>query len=97
MRKLREAIDVVETGAKDVLAKSDTSTIQGELDIFLEDIGLDVEKDSQAYRQLAYTFLKAMTKAVTAKQQRQQGEPVDTPPVPDFSYVKRRRLTTSVR
>lgn len=77
--KIQESIDLLEDVEKNKLARGDISLIDFELDDFIDSHGLKVNKDSPAYKQLAYAFLKASVRSNELINKRQQGEIVETP------------------
>jgi len=85
---LQESVDIVDIGGTDALAHTDITIIEFDVDDFILTHNLGIAKDSPAYRQLAYSFLKASVRLNGFIAQRQRGEPVDTPSIPDISHSK---------
>lgn len=77
--KIQESIDLLEDVEKNKLARGDISLIDFELDDFIDSHALKINKDTPAYKQLAYAFLKASVRSNELINKRQQGEVVETP------------------
>lgn len=83
---LQESVDIVGIGGTDALIHNDITIVEFDVDDFILTHNLGVSKDSPAYHQLAYSFLKASVRLNDFIAQRQRGEPVDTPSIPDISH-----------
>lgn len=77
--KYQESIDIVELGGKSDFARGDIKLVEFEVDDFIEIHALKITKESSAYKELAYAFLKASVRVNELINQRQQGEIVETP------------------
>jgi len=88
---LQESVDIVDIGGTDALAHADITIVEFDVDDFILTHNLGVPKGSSAYRQLAYSFLKASVRLNGFIAQRQRGEPVDTPSISD---INRSNITT---
>lgn len=77
--KYQEAVDIVELGGKADFARGDIKLVEFEVDDFIDIHALKINKDSPAYKQLAYAFLKASVRVNELINKRQQGEIVETP------------------
>lgn len=81
-RKMQESIDISDIGTRHAVARGDTSSIEFEVEDFIDSHDLKIDRESVAFRTLAYYFLKAMAKFTSLASQRHQGEPVESPRVP---------------
>ncbi len=86
-RKLQESLDIVDLGGREALARGDTRLVNFEVEDFIKSHDLDIAIGSPAFQQLCYAFLKASVKANEIALRRQQGEVVDTPPVPSPEQI----------
>jgi integrase/head-tail adaptor len=77
--KKQESIDMLEEVEKDNLARGDFRLIDFELEDFIDYSNLKIQKDSPAYRELGYAFLKASVRYNELVNKRQHGEIVETP------------------
>lgn len=81
-RKAAEALDIVDAGGRFDLARGDTKVVDFEVEDFVEVEGLPIRRGSDAFRRLAYAFMKASVKATEMMLARQRGEVVETPAPP---------------
>ena len=86
-RKIDESLDIVEAGGKVAFAKGDISLIEFEMVDFCESHGFKLAKDSDAYNQLAYAFLRASVDANNQLILRHQGEIIETPEAPVITPI----------
>jgi hypothetical protein len=81
-QKTSETLEIVEDTYKEALARGDISVIEDEADDLLSRNGLSLDKDSDAYRKMAYAILKAHATSLDLMKKRHQGEVINTPPEP---------------
>lgn len=81
-QNLSESLDIVELGSKVDFARGQHHIIDFEMLDFCESHGFKIVKDSNAYNQLAYAFLRATIEANEKLKLRHQGEIVETPKAP---------------
>lgn len=84
-QNLTESFDIVEIGSKAAFARGDYHIVDFEMIDFCESMGFKIVKDSNAYNQLAYAFLRATIEANEKLKLRHQGEIVETPKAPRIS------------
>lgn len=78
--KMTETLDWVEGPYREALARGDIRIVEDDVEDLLEVNGIKLEKGSPAFRQVAFAILKAEVKANDLMRQRNQGDPIDTPP-----------------
>ncbi|HRF09991.1 MAG TPA: site-specific integrase [Xanthobacteraceae bacterium] len=83
MRKTVEGVDIALAGSQTALAKGDTSGVEFEVDDLLDIFRINLDKKSASYRKLAMAVLRERVRAFQALERRNNGEPVDTPVVPE--------------
>ncbi|PGH53118.1 hypothetical protein CRT60_24710 [Azospirillum palustre] len=83
-RKYAEALDIVEAGNGDALARGDISVIEFEIDEVLDRHSLNIPKGSPGYRRLGFALLKASVRANDLLKARHAGKVVDTPAAPSL-------------
>lgn len=66
------------------LARGNTTVIEEQVDDWLCGQGIELAKDSESYRNLCFSFLKAAVEVTEKQSLRHQGEVVETPPAPAF-------------
>src|SRR5262249_35572604 len=69
--------------AQRALARGDISMLQSEVDELLNVFRINLDQNCVAYRKLGIAVLKQYIRALQAIAQRQKGEPVDTPELPN--------------
>jgi integrase len=67
---------------RNAVARGDIFPIQAEMEVLLEDEGVKLTPDSDAYRKLGLAILRADVQAKEIQRQRQAGDPIETPPEP---------------
>lgn len=90
MRGLTEAdlemrehgLDEIESQTRDALATGYLGGMTQDVALLLEEQGIKLHKDSEAYRKLSYALLKSWGRAIDLIKLRDRGETVDTPPAP---------------
>lgn len=82
-RHRQDAVRINGDALRSALSQGDGRIVQEDVDLLLEDQEIRLEKTSQSYKRLCYEVLKAAVKAADLIKERQQGEPVETPPEPD--------------
>lgn len=87
-RKAQEMYETVYDAQRERLARGDTSLVEEDLDDQLAFLKLNVPKDSESYRKVAYAFLRESVRATELCLKRQQGEPVPTPKAPALAPRK---------
>jgi integrase len=81
MHKIEESIAIVLPAIQQALARGDISIIRYEVDELLKVFQINLDPTSASYRKLARAVMEAFVKAMKAKQERNKGEPVPTPPL----------------
>ncbi len=76
------AIDEIEDQTREALAAGYLGGMEQDVALLLEEQGIKLRKDSEAYRKLSYVLLKTWKRATELMQLRERGEAVDTPPAP---------------
>ena len=84
-QKQLETVAWVLPNAKAALAKADIGYLEEEVDLFLEDCSVTLDKQSEAYRSVAFAILKAEVRALEAIHRRNAGDVVDTPLAPAWA------------
>ncbi|MTK12255.1 MAG: site-specific integrase, partial [Clostridiaceae bacterium] len=79
---------------KEKLARGQTDVGEAEVEDTLLANGITLDKDSEAYRRVAFAFLKASVKANQMMRLRQEGEVIDTPPAPNGTILARSNRCT---
>ena len=64
------------------LARGDISRIKEHLDYLLDLFGINLDRQSEAYKRVGLAVLRRHVAALDAIKQRTEGQPVDTPPLP---------------
>lgn len=82
-RHRQDAVRINSEALRSALSQGDGTIVQDEVDLLLERQGIRLQRTSQSYKRLCYEVLKAAVKATDRIEQRQQGEPVETPHEPD--------------
>jgi integrase len=80
--KMAETLAIVEAGGKAALARGNTDLIEFELDDLLDRNGINLTKDTPAYRKLAFAMMRASVQLNDLIAKRHQGEAIETPPAP---------------
>jgi len=80
--KNAETLEIVLPWLREKLARGDTSTVEDDVDAFLEMHGINLDRASPDYRRLSYEFLKTAVQANEAIAKRHEGNIVETPPAP---------------
>lgn len=65
--------------AQEALARGDISRVEEHLDLLLFDFDISLDRKSASYRELATLAIQAYVRALKAIEQRNAGEPVETP------------------
>ncbi|MCK1491305.1 site-specific integrase [Bradyrhizobium sp. 180] len=87
--RAEETGDHLALGAGAALARGDASSLTFEIEDLLSTHGLHVQQGSPGWQRISLAMLKAQKRLGTALQQRNQGEVVDTPPLPTAADAKR--------
>ena len=96
--KAGETIEIVQDELKEALARGNTQAVQEEVDILLEELGIELESCSQDYAKLSLAILKTYARATDELALRQAGAVIETPPaLASFLPVPRRRTRTTRR
>jgi integrase len=64
---------------QDALARGDVSAVEGEVEILLDDFGINLDRKGAGYRQLGMAVLRKYVSALEVIARRDSGEPVETP------------------
>ncbi|MGH1588663.1 DUF6538 domain-containing protein [Methylobacterium phyllosphaerae] len=88
LRKAIESAEIVDMGASVALARGDHTQVDYEMREFLWTQGVTVEPGTEAYRHLAYAFLKAQKRWAQALIERNRGELVETPTAAASSAIR---------
>ena len=92
--------------AEAALSKGDIAHVGIQLEHLLETFQTNLDKKTTSYRELGLEVLRAEVRALRAIQQRDAGEPIETPPLPPserclcralrrFRFARRRRRNSS--
>jgi integrase len=68
--------------AEEALARGNTNHVSKEIDALLDTFQMNLNRESDAYRQLATAVLRAHVKAIQDIDARNRGQPIDTPSSP---------------
>lgn len=79
--KNAETTDFVLPAAQDALARGDISFVADELDELLSLFRINLDRNSASYRQLGMAVLRENVKALQVMQRRNEGDPIETPPL----------------
>lgn len=74
----------LEEAAKNAISGRDVFALQAQVDDWLSAYGLSLPEDEQSRRRGLYAWAQTLSKAVAGKRQRNAGEVVETPPVPEL-------------
>lgn len=89
LRQKVEAADILDAGGGASLARGDHSLMAFEVEEVLKAHGLVARPGTEAWDRLSYAMLKAQKRFAKALQQRNEGEVVDTPPLPSAAATPR--------
>jgi hypothetical protein len=80
--RAEEVLAFTEEDLREALAGGDFRAVRPWVDSLLEEQGVRLSKDGEAYRRLCLAILKAEVKATDVLRERLEGRVVDTPPAP---------------
>jgi integrase len=90
VNKLHEGTDFFREVIKDALGRGDVGPIADEVDELLDQEGFIVERNSPSWRRVAFAILKAEARVLDLKAKRNEGELVETPPIPKTALANDR-------
>lgn len=88
-KRADETAEHLVVGGGEALSRGNAASLTFEIEELLSTNGLHVQQGSQGWQRMSLAMLKAQKRLGTALQQRNQGEVVDTPPLPTAIDFKR--------